>query len=77
MLYIEEKYPLRVVGSRVKELAKALDEADLIISKGNLNYGLLTYQMERSVFYFFRIKCETFRESMASKGNFVLGDVVL
>jgi len=73
----EAKYPLRIVGSRVKELVKALDEADIIISKGLLNYGLLTYQLERPAFYLFRIKCNNFRESIASKGNFALGDVVL
>ncbi|MDD3654631.1 MAG: ARMT1-like domain-containing protein [Desulfotomaculaceae bacterium] len=73
----EVEYPLRIVGSKVKELAHALDKADVIISKGQLNYGRLTYQLERSAFYLVRIKCNNFRESFASKGNFAIGEVVL
>jgi uncharacterized protein with ATP-grasp and redox domains len=73
----EAEYPLRIVGSWVEKLAKALDEADIIISKGMLNYEILTYQLKRSAFYIFRIKCNNIRDSVASKGNFEIGDVVL
>ncbi|MBS3917477.1 MAG: DUF89 family protein [Deltaproteobacteria bacterium] len=73
----EAEHPLRIVDSQVKELAKALDEADMIISKGMLNYELLTFQLQQPAFYILRIKCHNVRESLISRGNLGIGDVVL
>jgi uncharacterized protein with ATP-grasp and redox domains len=73
----EAEHPLRIVNSHVKELARALDEADMIISKGMLNYEVLTFQLQQPAFYILMIKCHNVRESLISRGNLGIGDVVL
>jgi uncharacterized protein with ATP-grasp and redox domains len=72
----EADHPLRIVGSAAKELAQAMDEADMIISKGNLNYEVLT-QLQRPAFYLFKLKCDSIRRTLPTGSNFELGDVVL
>ena len=72
----EEEHPLRIVDSQVRELAGAFGEANMIISKGMLNYEVLTYQLQRSAFYILKVKCHNVGESL-SRGDFGIGDVVL
>lgn len=73
----EARQPLRIVSSRVKALAQAVDSVDIIISRGMLNYELLARQFKQPAFYLFRAKCRNIIRSLVTKGDFEIGDVVL